>query len=109
MLCPVLNLPEFMLTFYNYCIGSTEYKCRPALISSVCLGVALFISLTGLIIVIVLLIKSKTKDGTVVVNTTADKVQSRNTSLSRSSRINTKKNISYVVHSPKTESVVNIK
>jgi hypothetical protein len=83
-------------------IGSTECTCRSdsVLISAVCLGVALAICLTGLITVIVLLIKSKTKVGSVVANSTVvvDKVQSRST---QSSGINTKNNISYIVHSPK--------
>ena len=75
-----------------------ECTCRSALISAVCLGVALFICLIGLITVTLLLIKSKIKVGTVVVNTTVDKEQSRSI---QSSGINTKKNISYVVHSPR--------
>ena len=93
---------EFIL-FYD--IGSSESES--ALISAVCLGVALLICLIGLITVIILLIKSKTKVGTMVVNTAAvDKVQSTSTSATQSSHISTKKNISYVVHSPKTASDV---
>ena len=91
---------EFMFShaFLYSIIGSTE--CRPILISAMSLGVALFICIIGLITVIILFIKSKTKVGTVVVNTTVDKAQSRNTSVIQSSCINTKKNVSYVVHSP---------
>lgn len=95
--------------YYLYTIGGTEY--RTALISAVSLGVALLICLIGSITVIVLLtillIRSKSKVGTVVVNSTVslDQVASRTTSesVSQSSRISTKKNISYVVHSPKTD------
>ena len=83
----------------------TEY--RSALISAVCLGVALFICLTGLIIIIILLIKYKIiKFEKAALNTTAEKVQSREISVTQSSRISTKKNISYVVHTPRTESAV---
>ena len=79
-----------------FSIDSSENKS--SLISAICLGISLLICLIGLITVIVFLMKSKIKVGTVVVNTTVDKEQSRCT---QSSGINTKKNISYVVHSPK--------
>ena len=87
-------------------IGSSEN--RSALFSAVCLGVVLFICLIGLIVVIILLIKYKIKFEKAVLNTTADKVKSRETSesVTQSSRISTKKNISYVVHTPRTESDV---
>ena len=85
---------EFMLLN----VGNTECTCKSVLISTVCLGVALVICLIGLVTVIILLIKSKTKVGTVVVNTAVDKGQLRNTP---SSSIGTKKNISYAVHSPR--------
>ena len=84
--------------------GNSEY--RSALISAVCLGVALFICLIGLVIVIILLIKHKIKCEKAVLNTTADKVQSRETSVIQSSRISTKKTISYDIHTPRTESDV---
>ena len=82
-------------------VGSSE--CGPALISAICLGVALFICLIGLVIVTILVIKSKTNAGTLVVNTTLDKDATRHASESvpLSSHVNTKKNIAYVVHSPK--------
>ena len=101
---PVLNSLKSCLHIYYYNIGSgssTECISRPAVISAACLGVALFISLIGLVAVIILLIKSKTKGGTVLVNSIADKAQSRSTSATQSSSINTKKNVSYVVHSPR--------
>ena len=82
-------------------IGNSEN--RSVLISAVCLGVALLICLIGLITVIILLIRYKI-NGTL--NAKVDKVQSRETSVTQSSRISTKKNISYVVHTPKTESHV---
>ena len=90
---------------YFLLIGNSELY-RSALISAVCLGVALFICLIGLIIVIILLIRYKIKCGTATLNTTVDKVHSRETSVIQSSQISTKKNISYVVHTPRTESDV---
>ena len=96
----------YYVYLYYYDVDSSEY--RSALISAICLGVTLFIFLIGLITTIILLIKSKTKGGTVVVNSAVDKAQSRSTSVTQSLRISTKKNISYVVHSPKAESDVTI-
>jgi hypothetical protein len=95
----------YSIILYNH-VGSTEY--RTALILAISLGVALFICLIGsttvVVLLIILLIKSKTKVGTRTVNTTVtlDKAQSRTTPLN--SRISTRKNISYVVHSPRIES-----
>jgi hypothetical protein len=90
-------------TYFLQLIGNSEN--RSILISAVCLGVALFISLIGLTIVIIFLIKYKIKLEIAVLNTTADKVQPRETSVTQnSSRISTKKNVSYVVHTPRTES-----
>ena len=91
------------LFFSPIITGNSEY--RSALISAVCLAMALFICLIGLIIVIMLLIKYKIKFEKAVLNTIADncEVQPRETSesVTQSSHISTKKNISYVVHSPK--------
>ena len=93
-----------MHTIFLINIGSSEN--RSALISAVCLGVALLICLIGLITVIILLIKYKIKFEKVVLNTMADKLSSSETSVIQSSRISTKKNISYVVHTPRAESAV---
>ena len=87
------------LISYVYSIGSCSSKCNPALISAICLGVALVICLVGLITIITLLVKSKAKVGTVTI---VHKDQTRNTSVPLSSRVNTKKNIAYIVHSPKS-------
>ena len=64
---------------------------------------ALVISLIGLIITIVLLIKSRNKDGTIVNVAVVSKDQTRNVSIPLSAHVNTKKNIAYVVHSPKLD------
>ena len=82
-----------------YDVGGSEY--RSALISAICLGVTSVIFLIGLITLIILLIKSKVTVGTMLVNSAVDKAQSRCTSATQSSHISTKKNVSYVVHSPK--------
>ena len=89
-----------MMCILFFLIGSSEN--RSSLISAVCLGVSLLICLIGLIIVIVLLMKTKIKVGTLTVNSIVDKEQSKST---QSSGINTKKNISYVVHSPKLNKI----
>jgi uncharacterized membrane protein len=87
-------------------IGNSNSENRSALITAVCLGVALFICLIGLILVVILLIKYKIKFEMAVLNTTAGKVQPRESSVTQNSCISTKKNISYVVHTPRTESDV---
>ena len=85
-----------------YCsVGRSERS--PAIVFAISLGVALVICLINLTM-IVLLIKSKTKVETLVVNTTLDTDQTRKASVPLSSHVNTKKNVAYVVHSPKTGS-----
>ena len=83
---------------YDIChTGSSRYS--PTLISTICLGVALAICLIiGLITVTILLIRSKSKVRTVIVNTT-DKAEA---STTQTPRIHTKKNMAYTVHSLKS-------